>query len=145
MGDIHLDKEHQAKFIDLIYSNQEVFSLYDDDLGYCNWLNHTILTSTNKPLYLLHRTIPRQLQGEVDECLNTLLHQGIICSSNSPYASQVVIVCKKLGEICLCVDYRKLNSITIRGAFSLPCIDEALQAVHSSNVFTPFDLVQGYL
>ena len=36
LGDVLLDKEHQAKFIDLIYSNQEVFSLHDEDLGYCD-------------------------------------------------------------------------------------------------------------
>ena len=43
------------------------------------------------------------------------------------------------------MDYRKLNSITIRDAFPLPCIDGALQAVHNCNVFTSFDLAQGYL
>ena len=78
LGDIHLDKEHQAKFIDSIYSNQEVFSLLDEDLGYCDKLTHTILTSTDKPVYLLHRTIPRQLQREVHKCLNAWLCQGII-------------------------------------------------------------------
>ena len=144
-GDVHLEKEHQARFINLIYSNQEVFSLHDEDLGYCNKLTHTIPTSTDKPVYLPHRTILRQLQGEVCECLNTWLHQGIIRPSNSPFASQVVLVWKKTGEICICVDYRKLNSITIRDTFPLPCIDEALQAVHNCNVFTSFDLAQGYL
>ena len=43
------------------------------------------------------------------------------------------------------MDYCKLNSITVRDAFPLPRIDEALQAVHSSNWFTSFDLAQGYL
>ena len=43
------------------------------------------------------------------------------------------------------MDYKKLNSITIRDAFPLPHIDEALQVVHNYNVFTSFDLVQGYL
>ena len=33
LGNIHLDKEHQAKFIDLIYSKQDIFSLHDEDLG----------------------------------------------------------------------------------------------------------------
>ena len=145
LGDVHFEKEHQARFIDLIYSNQEVFSLHDEDLGYCNKLTHTIPTSTDKPVYLPHRTIPRQLQGEVHKCLNTWLCQGIIRPSNSPYASQVVLVWKKTGEICICVDYRKLNSIIMRDAFPLPRIDEALQAVHNCNVFTSFDLVQGYL
>ena len=145
LGDVHLEKEHQARFIDLIYSNQEVFSLHDEDLGYTNKLTHNIPTSTDKPVYLPHRTIPRQLQGVVHECLNNWLCQGIIQPSNSPYASQVVLVQKKTGEICICVDYRKLNSITIRDAFPLPCIDEALQVVHNCNVFTSFDLAQGYL
>ena len=92
LGDVHLDKEHQARFINLIYSNQEVFSLHDEDLGYCDKLTHTIPTSTDKPEYLPQRTIPKQLQGEVHECLNTWLYQEIIQPSNSPYASQVVIV-----------------------------------------------------
>ena len=78
LGDIHLDKEHQAKFINLIYSNQKVFSLHDEDLGYCDKLTHTIPTSIDKPVYLPHRTIPRQLQREVCKCLNTWLSQGII-------------------------------------------------------------------
>ena len=52
---------------------------------------------------------------------------------------------KKTGEIHLCVDYQKLNSIMVRDAFPLPRIDEVLQAVHSSNWFSSFDLVQGYL
>ena len=43
------------------------------------------------------------------------------------------------------MDYRKFNSITIRDAFPLPHIDEALQVVHNCNVFTSFDLTQGYL
>ena len=43
------------------------------------------------------------------------------------------------------MDYRKLNSITARDTFPLPRIDEALQAVHSSNWFSSFDLAQGYL
>ena len=79
------------------------------------------------------------------KCLDTWFSQGIIRPSQSPYASQVVIVQKKSGEICLCVDYQKLNSIMVRDTFPLPRIDEALQAVHSSNWFSSFDLAQGYL
>ena len=95
-------------------------------------------------MYLPHRTIPKQLQGEVRKCL-TWLRQGIIHLSKSPYASQVVIVTKKTGEIWLCVDYHKLNSIVVRDAFPLPKIIEALQAVKNCHWFTSFDLAQGYL
>ena len=125
----------QGWFIDLIYVHSEVFSLHDEDLGFCNWIKHTIPMTTDKPVYLAHHTIPPQLQGEVHKCLDTWLQQGIIRPSQSPYASQVVIVQKITGEICLCMDYHKLNSIMVRDAFPLPRIDEALQAVHSSNWF----------
>ena len=43
------------------------------------------------------------------------------------------------------MDYQKLNSIMVRDAFPLPRIHEAMQAVHSSNWFSSFDLTQGYL
>ena len=100
---------------------------------------------TENPVYLLHCTIPRQLQGEVHKCLDTWLCQGIIRPSKNPYASQVVIVHKKSGGSHCCIDYQKLDSIMARDVFPLPRIDEALQAVHSSNWFTSFDLAQGYL
>ena len=69
---------------------------------------------------------------EVWECLDTWLQQGIIRPSHSPYASQVVIVQKKSGEIQLCIDFRAINTITVHDSFPLPHIKEALQAVNCS-------------
>ena len=57
----------------------------------------------------------------------------------------MVIVRKKTGEICLCVDFRKLNAISIRDSFPLPHVEEALQAVQAAVWFSSFDLAQGYL
>ena len=76
--------------------------------------------------------------------LDTWLWQCIIRPSQSSYASWVVIV-EKRWEIHLCVDYQMLSSITVRDTFPLPRIDEVLQAIHSSNWFTSFDLAQEYL
>ena len=104
----------------MVYDNQEVFSLYDGDLGYCDKLKHSIPTTTNKPVYLPHRQIPIQLQSEVRKCHDAWLKAGIICPSKSPYASQVVIVRKKTGEIRLCVDFRKLNTNLHQRLFSTP-------------------------
>ena len=98
IGEAPLDLDQQKRFIRLIYENQEVFSLYDGDLGYCDKLKHSIPTTTNKPVYLLHRQIPIQLQLEVRKCLDTWLKVRIIRPSKSPYASQVVIVRKKNGR-----------------------------------------------
>ena len=145
IGEAPLTVEQQKWFIQLVYDNQEVFSLYDGDLGYCEKIKHSIPTTTEKPVYLPHRQIPVQLQSEVRKCLEAWLKAGIIRPSKSPYASQVVIVRKKTGEIHLCVDFRKLNAISIRDSFPLPRIKEALQAVQAAIWFTSFDLAQGYL
>ena len=65
IGKAPLTHEQQARFINLIYEYQEVFSLFDGYLGYCNALKHSILTTTDKPVCLPHRQIPVQLQQEV--------------------------------------------------------------------------------
>ena len=122
IGEAPLSREQQSRFIDLIYDYKEVFSLYDGDLGFCDALKHSIPTTMDKPVYLPHRQIPVQLQQEVRKCLESWLKQGIIWPSKSPYASQVVIVRKKSGEIQLCLDFRKLNAISIRDSFPLPRI-----------------------
>ena len=129
----------------MIYDHTEVFSLFEGDLGFCDILKHSIPTTTDKPVYLPHRQIPVQLQSEVRKCLDNWLKQGIIRPSKSPYASQVVIVRKKTGEIHLCVNFRKLNAISICDSFPLPCVEEALQAIQAAVWFSSFDLAQGYL
>ena len=145
IGEAPLTLEQQKRFIRLIYEYQSVFSLYDGDLGFWDRLKHSIPTTTDKSVYLPHRQIPIQLQSDVKKCLDTWLKVGIIRPSKSPYASQVVIVRKKTGEIRLCVDFHKLNAISIRDSFPLPHIEEALQAVQAAMWFTSFDLAQGYL
>ena len=143
--DAPLTRKQQARLINIIYDHREVFSLFDRDLGFCDVLKHSIPTTTDKPVYLPHRQIPVRLQSEVRKCLNNWLKQGIIRPSKSPYASQVVIVRKKTGEIRLCVNFRKLNAISIHDSFPLPHVEEALQAVQATVWFSSFDLAQGYL
>ena len=114
-------------------------------MGFCNILKHSIPTTTDKPVYLPHWQIPIQLQSEVRKYLDNWLKQGIIRPSKSPYASQVVIVHKKTGKIRLCVDFKRLNAISICNSFPLPHVEEALQAVQAAVWFSSFDLAQGYL
>ena len=73
-----MNESQQKRFLELIYDNQSVFSLCDEDLGLCDRLKHTIPTTTDRPIYLPHCTIPVQLQAEVRKCLDTWLRQGII-------------------------------------------------------------------
>ena len=86
LGDAPFTTE-QDWLINLKYDNQQVFSLHDEDLGFCDKLTHNIPTMTDRPVYLPHRTILWQSEGKVWKCLDTWLRQVIIWPSNSPYAS----------------------------------------------------------
>lgn len=51
---------------------------------------------------------------------------------------------KKDGTTRFCVDYRKLNQITKKDVYPLPCIDETLEKFHGMKYFTSLDLASGY-
>ena len=65
LGDAPFNKEQKDCLLNLIYNHKKVFPLHDEDLGFCNKLAHSIPTTTDKPVCLPHKTIMRQLQGEV--------------------------------------------------------------------------------
>ncbi|XP_049886787.1 uncharacterized protein LOC126381333 [Pectinophora gossypiella] len=58
-----------------------------------------------------------------------MLDADIICESNSPYASPILLVKKKTGDKRLCVDYRALNSKTRKEHYPLPLIDDQLDRI----------------
>ena len=76
LGDAPFSKEQKNFLLNFIYDHEKVFSLQNEDLGFCTKLAHSISVTTEKPVYLPHRTIPRQLQGEVQKCLDTWLDKA---------------------------------------------------------------------
>lgn len=68
------------------------------------------------------------------------LQKGYIDSSHCPFASPVLCVRKPNGDLRICVDYRKLNSITRKDAYPIPRIDELLARTHKAQIFTKLDI-----
>ena len=76
--------------------------------------------------------------------LSEMLQAGAIRPSQSPYSSNVVIVRKKDGSIRFCVDFRKLNSKTIKDAYAIPRVEDSLHLLAGAKYFTKLDLRSGY-
>ena len=128
----------------LVKEYSDVFAWTDDDMGFTDVVKHEITVTTDAPVAQPYRRIPPSVLGEVKQHLQDLLARGIIQPSASPYASPIVLVRKKSGELRMCVDYRKLNSITRRDQFPLPRIEECLDALGGAQLFTSLDLASGY-
>ena len=72
------------------------------------------------------------------------LASGFIRPSKSPAGALILFVRKKNGSLCLCVDYRGLNNLTIKNRYPLPLIGESLDRLGRAKRFTQLDLTNAY-
>lgn len=93
------------------------------------------------------RVTYRMSTAELDELklqLTDLTSRGWIRPSKSAFASPVIFVKKKDGSMRLCVDYRRLNALTVKDKYPLPRIDSILDRLGGASVFSKLDLKSGY-
>lgn len=122
----------------------DVFPRKGEELGCTTTVHHRIHTEDRIPVNQRYRRIPPNQLEEVKEHLQVLLERGVIRPSQSDYASPIVLVRKKSGALCLCVDYRRLNTKTRKDAYPLPRIDESLDALGRARYFSAIDLASAY-
>ena len=73
-----------------------------------------------------------------------MIAKGWIHPSVSPYCAPILFVCKKTGELCMCVDFLALNSNTQLDIFPLPCTSDLLDRLGHATVFSSIDLAHTY-
>lgn len=139
-----LTEPEQERVRSLLQKYNSVFAAHEGDLGCTNLLSHDIPLLDNVPVRQRYRRIPPSEYEAVKAHINQLLKSQVIQESCSPYASPIVLVCKKDGSLWLCVDYRILNSKTRKDAFPLPRIEESLDTLCGARWFSTLDLASGY-
>ncbi|GFY26572.1 hypothetical protein TNCV_2879021 [Trichonephila clavipes] len=147
-NDLHLREEGQALNVeernDLMLplnESKDVFRLGGEPTPF---VKHFINTGDHPPVstapYRLSPNRKEHLKKEIDN----LLAHNIIEECESPYAAPVVLVPKSNGTVRLCIDYRKLNAITIPDKYPLPLMDVLLHDAKSTAFMSTLDLKSGY-
>jgi hypothetical protein len=73
----------------------------------------------------------KELQMQLEE----LLKKGYICPSVSPWGAPVLFAKNKYETLRLCIDFRKLNKVTIKNKYPLPMIDDLFDQLKDENIF----------
>ena len=138
--------EQVEKARGLLREYHDIFSLEKHDMGHTNATKHKIvLKDPDTPPFkeLFRRILPPQLD-EVREHLKLMLDAGVVQPSNSPWCNAVVLVRKKDGSLHFCIDFRRLNTLTVKDSHPLPRICETLESLARAAHYSTFDLNSGF-
>ena len=139
-----LDQLQRNEVAVLLTEFSDVFASSTDDLGRTSLVKHTINTGDSKPIRQNPRRLPLSQRTVAEVEVEKMLKRGVIEHSTSPWAALVVLVRKKDGSTRFCVDYRRLNSMTVKDSYPLPRVDVSIDALSGSCWFSTLDLASGY-
>ena len=123
---------------------EDVFQSDKGNLGHCDLMPFKINTGDAHPIRQRPYRVPLHKREIIEAQVKDMLEEGVIRPSQSPWASPITLVPKKGGELRFCVDYRRLNAVTIKDAYPLPLIQEIFDQLQGATIFSTLDLKSGY-
>ena len=125
----------------LLVEYHDVFSLDPAELGCTHSTEHTIKVMDDTPFKEQFRWIPLLMVEEVRNHLKEMLESGAIRPSQSTWCNAMVLVRKKDGGLCFCIDFHHLNAHMKKDSYPLHRIQDALESLVGTNHFSCLDLV----
>lgn len=135
-----LTLSEQAELQDVIERNRNIMG---ESLGCTNRSEHVIITES-PPIKQRYYPVNPVMQRQIDLELDQMLKDGIVEPSNSGWASPIVLVKKKDGSYRFCVDYRKLNAVTLPDGYPLPYISNVLDKLRNAHYLSSVDIKSAY-
>ena len=139
-----LSPQERVELDELLQENCDLFAVNPKKPGWTTLCEHSIETGDATPIKDRPRRMPPKWEMEVERQLDEMLTNGVCRPSHSPWAASVVLVEKKDGSLRFAIDYRKLNSVTKKDAYSLPNIQTILDKLRGSRYFSFIDIASAY-
>ncbi|UYV64710.1 K02A2.6-like, partial [Cordylochernes scorpioides] len=136
--------EERSQVLTLLGGYGEMFTAPYEYKGRTHLVKHQIRTTSDIPIRKNPYRVSLKERKIIGDQINSMLKNGIISHSSSPWASPIILVKKKNGTFRFCVDYRNLNSVTVKDQYPLPRIDDCFDSLHGARYFTSLDLCSGY-
>lgn len=145
--DICTDEHGKLKhdLVKLLNQHRKAIALPGEPLGRTNLHVHDIkLTDPNAVIYQRQYRISYKYQEELDEVVDKMLQDGVIAPSLSPFNIPVVVVEKSDKTLRMCLNFRKLNEITIPARYPMPIIADLLNQLRDGRIFSTLDLMSAF-
>ena len=136
-----LNKEERERIQEVLQTYEHVVR---DAPGQTSITECTIKLTSDDPVRTKAYPIPHALRETLNKEVEKMLEADVIEKSSSPYSSPVVLVKKPDGTIRFCVDYRKLNRITVFDAEPMSSADDIYAKLSGDKYFSKIDLRKGY-
>ncbi|GBG70945.1 hypothetical protein CBR_g8246 [Chara braunii] len=138
-----LDEIHKL-IADILAEYQRAISTKDTHIGLSLVIQYEIQTGTHPPIHFKPYRYLLVERRTALEWIREFEANGWIEPATGPWSFLVVLVPKKNGSIRICIDYRKLNDITMKDVHPLPRIDDLLDAIECANYFSKFNIRHGF-
>ena len=139
-----MTNEQKESIYTMLLKAKFALSSNDEDIGKAKVTPHKIVLTNNTPIWQKPRRFSDPVNEEIERQCKQLEAMDIIEKSDSPWSSPIVPVRKADGSLRLCVDYRRVNSVTRPEKFPMPNLYDSIYSAHNIKFFTKIDLVKGY-
>lgn len=139
--DINLDDSVKSELCQLFKENKDCFAFSSAELGRTTLTEMHIKLKDEAPVTYRPYRLSHTEREKVKNMIEDLSANGIIRESESEYASPIIVVPKKNGDLRLCVDYnRALNKKTCKDKYPMPLIEDQIDSLSGQKYFTTLDL-----
>ena len=139
-----IDKVKKEKIMEILDKYKGSFCKNKDDLGFCPLVKHEIIVKEDESPKQTYHRLPIGLEERVEAEIENLLKKGIIRESNSPWNSPIVVVKKPNNDLRICLNYKKLNAVTVRPTYYIPDAGQIFDSLTGAKFFSTLDLSNAY-